>query len=104
MDEKILTKEEYTEKLNNLIKPVIEFAMSTKQFNDQGCYSEEFVKVGDKEVTLMVMDKGWVSIPLSEWNIMRDYRSLYLNLNKEQNDLKARMTRRERRKFFWNKV
>ena len=100
MDEKILTKEEYTKKINNLIKPVIEFAMSTKQFNDQGNYSEEFVKVGDKEVTLMVMDKGWVGIPLNEWHIMRDYRGLYLNLKKEYNDLKARMTRREHRKFF----
>ena len=58
----ILTKEEYKEKENGLIKPVIDFAMNTKEFKDNGCYLKEFVKVGDKEVTLMVMDDSWVAL------------------------------------------
>ena len=57
----ILTKQEYEEKENKLTKLVIDFAMNTKEFKEKGCYLKEFVKVGDKEVTLMVMDDSWVA-------------------------------------------
>lgn len=57
----ILTKQEYEEKENKLTKSVIDFAMNTEEFKERGCYVKEFVKVGDKEVTLMVMDDSWVA-------------------------------------------
>lgn len=87
MDEKILTKEEYTEKLNNLLKPVIDFAMSTKQFNKDGHYAEEFVKVGDKEVTLMVVDSNWVLISNSMYVDLLGYRSKCRVLEKQYDKL-----------------
>lgn len=90
MDEKILTKEEYTEKLNNTIRPVIDIAMSTKQFNDYGCYSEEFVKVGDQEITLAVVNNDWRIIHKVVWEDMITYKKLYYDLRKENEKLKSR--------------
>ena len=69
MDENILTKEEYAEKLKNIIKPAIDIAMSTKQFNNNGCYSEEFIKVGNQEVTLAVVNNDWRIIRKDFWKI-----------------------------------
>lgn len=75
MNEEILTKEEYEEKLNSLIKPTIDFVISTKQFNKNGYYAKEFVKVGDKEVSLMVADSNWVLIPNSMYVDLLGHRS-----------------------------
>lgn len=58
----ILTKLEYENKEDSLTKSVIEFAMATKEFEDTGCYKKEFIKVGDEEVTLLVMDNNWVAL------------------------------------------
>ena len=96
MDEKILTKEEYTEKVNNLVKPMIEFAMSTSQFNDRGCYAQEFVKIGDREATFMVMNKDWMVIPVSLWNDLHSYKSMYYRLQQEYEELKEK----SRKKFL----
>ena len=96
MDNRILTKEEYTQKLDNLLKPAAEFAMGTKQFNEMGCYVEEFVEVGGKEVTLMVMDKSWVAIPIDIYNDLTKYRSLYNSIITEYEELK----KNTRKKFL----
>ena len=96
MDEKILTKEEYTEKLNSFIKPMIEFAMTTKQFNDNGCYSEEFVKIGDKEATLAVVNNDWCLIHKTMYEDMVVYKRLYYELKKEYDELK----KNSRKKFL----
>ena len=96
MDEKILTKEEYTEKLNSFIKPMIEFAMTTKQFNDNGCYSEEFVKIGDKEATLAVVNNDWRIIHKTMYEDMVVYKRLYYELKKEYDELK----KNSRKKFL----
>lgn len=93
MSEKILTKEEYAEKLNSTIRPTIDFAMSTKQFNDKGCYSEEFVKVGDREITLAVVDKDWRIVHKSVWEDMFWYKHLYHDLLKENEELKQKSRR-----------
>jgi hypothetical protein len=90
MDEKILTKEEYTEKLNSTIRPMIDIAMSTKQFNDDGCYSEEFVKVGDQEITLAVVNNDWRIVHKVVWEDMITYKKLYYDLRKENEKLKSR--------------
>ena len=77
----ILTKEEYREKINNSVVPVIEFAMTTEQFHNDGCYTEEFVKVGENEVTLIVADKNWVVLKLNEYydihNNNNNYGDIY---------------------------
>lgn len=96
MDEKILTKEEYAEKLNGVIKPTIDFAMSTKQFNDDGCYCEEFVKVGNQEVTLAVVSNDWRIVHKDTWNDVRKYRKLYYDLQKENEELEEK----SRKKFL----
>ena len=96
MDGKILTKEEYTAKLNSFIKPMIEFAMTTKQFNDNGCYSEEFVKIGDKEATLAVVNNDWRIIHKATYEDMVVYKRLYYELKKEYDELK----KNSRKKFF----
>lgn len=96
MNEKILTKEEYTEKLNSIIRPIIEFAMSTKQFNDNGCYNEEFVKIGEQEVTLCVVNSDWRIVHKNVWNDMVEYKMLYHELKKENEKLKAN----SRKKIF----
>jgi tRNA(His) 5'-end guanylyltransferase len=98
MDEKLLTKEEYTEKLNSIVKPMVEFAMSTEKFNRTGCYSEEFVKIGDKEVTLVVVDSSWVILPQSIWSDYLKYRQLY-NDTQRVNEMCKKETK-VRRKFF----
>lgn len=58
----LITKQEYEAKATELAKQMIEFAMLTKEFNQTGCYTKEFVKVGEKELTLAVMDENWVLI------------------------------------------
>lgn len=45
----------------DIVKQIISYAVTTEDFNEKGCYIKEFVKVGDKEVTLMVMDDSWVA-------------------------------------------
>lgn len=103
MKEKILTKEKYTEKLNSIIRLVIDFAMSTKQFNDKGCYTEEFVKVGDQEITLAVVDKNWVLISNYVFDDMRLYRTQYHELMKEHEKLQeeyASLKAKSRKKFL----
>lgn len=96
MSEKILTKEEYAEKLNNIIKPAIEFAMTTRQFNDNGCYSKEFVQIGDKEATLVVVNSDWIILRKTIYEDIFAYRKLYYDLEKEYEKLKEK----SRKKFF----
>lgn len=88
MEDKILTKEEYTEKLNELIKQIVDLATSTTQFNDTGCYSKEFVKVGDKEVTLAVIDNKWALLKYIEFSDLIVYRRMYHELQSEYLRLK----------------
>lgn len=45
----------------DLVERMISYAVTTEEFKEKGCYLKEFVKVGDKEVTLMVMDDSWVA-------------------------------------------
>ena len=103
MKEKILTKEEYIEKLNSIIRPVIDFAMSTKQFSDKGYYTEEFVKVGDQEITLAVVDKNWVLINNDVFDDMHLYRTRYHKLEKAYEELLREcesLKAKSRKKFF----
>ena len=100
MEEKILTKEEYTEKVNNLVKPMVEFVMSTKEFNDRGRYSEEFVKVGDKEVTLVVVDKNWVVVREDDFDELLRFRERYYKLKKEFNEFLEGGIKFSRKKFL----
>lgn len=100
MDEKILTKEEYTEKVNSLVKPMVEFAMSTQEFNYKGCYSQEFVKVGDKEVTLAVVDDNWVIVKKYDWEDRRQFKERYYELKKEFDKLLIDAISSSRKKFL----
>ena len=100
MEEKILTKEEYTEKVNNLVKPMVEFVMSTKEFNDRGRYSEEFVKVGDKEVTLVVVDKNWVVVREDDFDELLRFRERYYKLRREFDELFESVIKSSRKKFL----
>ena len=94
MDEKILTKEEYTEKINRIIRPMIDFAMSTKQFNGNGCYCEEFVKVGNQEVTLALVNNDWRIVHKDIWKDMYTYKKLYYDLKKENEKLKEKSNKK----------
>lgn len=100
MEEKILTKEEYTEKVNSLVKPMVEFATSTKEFNDKGYYSKEFVKVGDREVTLVVVDDGWVVISKNAWGEMCQFKQRYYELKKTFEEFWQEMHKSSRKKFL----
>lgn len=88
----ILTKEEYREQIKNIVIPVIDFAMNTEQFNKDGCYTEEFIKVGENEVTLLVADKNWVVLKANEYADLLSWRSRYWELEskyfKLENELK----------------
>ena len=63
----ILTKQEYEAQETDLVKRTIALAMSTDQFNNTGCYRKEFVKVGGKEVTLLVMDDNWIALTKADF-------------------------------------
>lgn len=88
MENAILTKEEHNEKLNELIKPVVNFAINTKQFDDNGCYSEEFISEDGKEVSLMIVDKSWVLVENMTFNDLVAYRRMYHQLEREYEKLK----------------
>ena len=100
MDEKILTKEEYTEKLNSFIKPMVEFAMTTKQFKDKGCYSEEFIKIDESEVTLCVANSDWIIISKDIWDDTMAYKNRYYKLKKEYEEFIKEVNHRKFLGFF----
>jgi hypothetical protein len=96
----ILTKEEYREKINNSVVPVIKFAMTTEQFHNDGCYTEEFVKVGENEVTLIVADKNWVVLKLNEYYDLLECRNKCWDLERKIEQLKEEYEYRIRNKKF----
>lgn len=67
----------HEEKENKIIQSAVDFAASTEQFKNTGCYSKEFIKIGDKEVTLMVIDDNWVGLNKSEFEDLICYKRLY---------------------------
>lgn len=96
----ILTKEEYREQIKSIVVPVIDFAMTTEQFNKDGCYTEEFIKVGENEVTLLVADKNWVVLKMSEYHDLIAYRSRCWELERKIDQLKEEYEYRIRNKKF----
>lgn len=98
MENNILTIEEYTEKVNNLVKPMVNFAMNTKEFRANGCYCQEFVKVGDKEVTFAVLDSNWLIVTKNLWDEINEFRTKYYKVKKEAEELMDAL--KERKKFL----
>ena len=97
----ILTKEEYREQIKNVVVPVVDFAMTTEQFNKDGCYTEEFIKVGEEdEVTLVVADKNWVVLKMSEYYDLIGYRNKCWDLERKIDQLKEEYEYRIRNKKF----
>ena len=100
MNDNIFTREEYTKKMNNLAKPMVEFATSTKEFNGKGCYSEEFVKVGDREVTLAVVDDRWVLVTKDSFNDLIEFKRRYYKMQKEFDEFLENVRKHYRKKFL----
>lgn len=100
MSDRIFTKEEYTEKINSLVKPTVEFATITEEFNDRGCFSKEFIKVGDKEVTLAVIDNNWIIVPKDDWDYMRDFERRYYKIKEEFDQYIPTLKKMANRKKF----
>lgn len=96
----ILTKEEYREQIKSIVVPVIDFAMTTEHFNKDGCYTEEFIKVGEDEVTLIVADKNWVVLKMSEYYDLLEYRNKCWDLERKIDQLKEEYEYRIRNKKF----
>lgn len=102
MDNRILTKEEYTEKINSLIKSMVDMAMDTQQFRETGCYSEEFIADGHKEISVMIANKhDWVAIKSDYFHDLFPYKSMYFQLEREHEELQEKLAKYEKRKRFF---
>lgn len=101
MNEKILTKEEHIEKLNQLIKPVIDMAIDTEQFKDNDYYVKEFVVDEDDIQVLIIKNRKWIAIENITYIDMYAYRSAYFDLEAKYEELKEECEKyKHRKKWF----
>lgn len=101
MTESILTKEEYTAKLDNLFKPVIELAINTDKFKDTGAYEKEYVIDDQKRITVMVVDNQWITVKFQSYYDMLFSRSKCHSLERENEELKEELEKYQRREKFF---
>ena len=101
MAENILTKEEYTSKLDNLFKPVIELAISTDKFKDTGSYEQSYVIDDQKHITVMVVDNNWVAVRQESYFDMLSSRSRYHSLERENEELKKELKKYQCREHLF---
>lgn len=102
MDDRILTAEEYTEKLTSLIKPMVDMAIDTQQFNETGCYSQEFIADGHKKISVLIVDKhDWIAIKADYFQELFPYRNMYRQLEREHEELQEKLAKYEKRKRFF---
>ena len=99
MNDRILTTEEYSEKLNSLIKPMVDMAIDTQEFKETGCYAKEFIADGHKEIAVMIVDKhDWVAMKSYYFNDLITYRGMYHQRDKECEELQEKLAKYEKRK------
>lgn len=95
MEDKLIEKSKYIETTEELIKPVIEYAIGTKEFREDGCFSKEFVKVGDCEVSLCVLDHRFVVVETRSFYDRLKKASVAYSLEKENEKLKSQIVELE---------
>ncbi len=104
MTENILTKEEYTAKLDNLFKPVIDLAINTEKFKDTGAYEKEYVIDDQKHLTVMVVDNNWLAVRSECYFDMLLSRRRCRSLERENEELKEELEKYQRRAKFFGRL